>query len=101
MIHVSHACNPAYHTTGSHYLNGDTTAFMQLMTSTVFRDFPDLKLIIPHGGGAVPYHCGRFPGLSQGMKLPDPREHLLQNLFFRTSRDHFPRPAFPPTVLPL
>jgi 4-oxalmesaconate hydratase len=28
MIHVSYACNPAFHTTGSHYLNGDTTAFM-------------------------------------------------------------------------
>src|ERR1700722_656150 len=47
MVHVSLACNPAFHTTGSHYLNGDTTAFMQFLTSTVFKDFPELKIIIP------------------------------------------------------
>src|SRR5487761_2726432 len=50
MIHVSHACNPAYHTTGSHYLNGDTVGFNQLMTSSVFQDFPTIKFVIPHGG---------------------------------------------------
>src|SRR5262249_44449155 len=55
MIHVSAACNPAFHTTGSHYLNGDTAAFMQCLTSDLFRQFPTLKFIIPHGGGAVPY----------------------------------------------
>ena len=43
MIHVSFACNPAFHTTGSHYLNGDTAAFMQLLTSDVFTRFPKLK----------------------------------------------------------
>ena len=34
MIHVSAACNPAFHTTGSHYLGADTTAVMQMMTSS-------------------------------------------------------------------
>ena len=54
MIHVSMACNPAFHTTGSHYLNGDTVGFNQLMTSSVFKDFPGIKFIIPHGGGGCP-----------------------------------------------
>ena len=59
MIHVSEACNaPYFQTTGSYYLAADTVAFMQMMTSDLFKDFPDLKLIIPHGGGAVPYHWG-------------------------------------------
>jgi 4-oxalmesaconate hydratase len=75
MIHVSAACNPAFHTTGSHYLNGDTAGFMQCMTSDLFKQFPTLKLIIPHGGGAVPYHWGRFRGIAQDMKLP-PLRHL-------------------------
>jgi len=39
MIHVSAACNPVFHTTGSHYLGADTTAFQQLMMSDVFSDF--------------------------------------------------------------
>src|SRR5437868_2038283 len=33
MIHVSMSCNPNFHTTGGHYINGDTTAFMQLITA--------------------------------------------------------------------
>ena len=56
MVHVSASCNPNFHTTGSHYLNADTTAFMQFLTSKLFTDFPALRFIVPHGGGAVPYH---------------------------------------------
>ena len=63
MIHVSTSCNACFHTTGAHYLNADTTAFMQCLTSDLFKDFPTLKFLIPHGGGAVPYHWGRFRGL--------------------------------------
>ena len=39
--------NRAFHTTGSHYINGDTTAFMQFLMSDIFKDFPTLKFIIP------------------------------------------------------
>jgi len=60
MIHVSMSCNPNFHGTGAHYLNGDTTAFMQLVQADLFKDFPSLKFVIPHGGGAVPYHWGRY-----------------------------------------
>ena len=90
MIHVSAACNPAFHTTGSHYLNGDTAAFMQCLTSDLFKNFPTLKFIIPHGGGAVPYHWGRFRGLAQDMKLPPLSELLLRNVFFDTCVYHLP-----------
>ena len=64
-----------FHATGAHYINGDTTAFMQLLTSDLFKDFPTLKFIIPHGGGAVPYHWGRYRGLAQDMKRPPLEEH--------------------------
>jgi len=100
MIHVSMACNPAYHTTGSHYLNGDTTAFMQLLDSTIFHDFPTLKFIIPHGGGAVPYHWGRFRGLAQVLKRPLLTEHLLHNVFFDTCVYHLPGQELLAKVIP-
>ncbi|MES2187463.1 MAG: amidohydrolase family protein [Pseudomonadota bacterium] len=90
MVHVSTSCNDCFHTTGAHYLNADTTAFMQFMTSTLFKDFPTLKFVIPHGGGAVPYHWGRFRGLAQDMKLPPLSEHLLGNVFFDTCVYHQP-----------
>jgi 4-oxalmesaconate hydratase len=90
MVHVSTSCNPAFHTTGAHYLNADTTAFMQFLTSDLFKDFPTLKFVIPHGGGAVPYHWGRFRGLAQDMKLPPLPELLLRNVYFDTCVYHRP-----------
>ena len=88
MIHVSAACNPAFHSTGSYYLSADTTAFMQMLTSDLFADLPDLKFIIPHGGGAVPYHWGRFRGLADMLKRPPLDELLLNNVFFDTCVYH-------------
>ena len=31
-----------------------------LLHSNVFKDFPALKIVVSHGGGAVPYHAGRL-----------------------------------------
>lgn len=88
MVHVSASANAVFHATGAHYINGDTTAFMQFLTSDLFRDFPTLKFIIPHGGGAVPYHWGRYRGLAQDMKRPPLSELLLNNVFFDTCVYH-------------
>jgi 4-oxalmesaconate hydratase len=90
MVHVSTSCNACFHTTGAHYLNADTTAVMQLIEGDLFRDFPQLRFVIPHGGGAAPYHWGRYRGLAQAMKKPDLREHLLRNVFFDTCVYHQP-----------
>ena len=90
MVHVSGSCNPNFHATGAHYINGDTTAFMQFITSDLFKDFPTLKFIIPHGGGAVPYHWGRYRGLAQDMGKPPLKELLLDNVFFDTCVYHLP-----------
>lgn len=90
MIHVSGCCNEAFHTTGSYYLSADTVAFMQLMMSTVCQDFPTIKFIIPHGGGAVPYHWGRFRGLADMLKLPSLSELVMKNVFFDTCVYHQP-----------
>ena len=90
MIHVSASCNPAAHTSGAHYLNGDTTAFMQLVQGKLFADFPTLRFVIPHGGGAVPYHWGRFRGLAQDLKQPLLSEHVLKNVYFDTCVYHQP-----------
>jgi 4-oxalmesaconate hydratase len=90
MVHVSSSCNPAFHFTGAHYINADTTAFMQLIQGDLFKDFPTLRFVIPHGGGAVPYHWGRYRGLAQDMKKPLLKEHLLKNVYFDTCVYHQP-----------
>jgi len=88
MVHVSSSCNPAFHFTGAHYINADTTAFMQLVQGDLFKDFPTLRFVIPHGGGAVPYHWGRYRGLAQDMKKPLLAEHVMKNVWFDTCVYH-------------
>jgi 4-oxalmesaconate hydratase len=90
MVHVSASCNPAFHATGAHYINADTTAFMQLLQGDLFADFPQLRLVIPHGGGAAPYHWGRYRGLADMLGRPTLDEHLMRNVFFDTCVYHQP-----------
>mgnify|MGYP006271725173 CR=1 FL=1 len=90
MVHVSASCNPNFHATGAHYINADTTAFMQFIEGDLFRDFPALRFVIPHGGGAVPYHWGRYRGLADMLKRPPLDEHVMRNVFFDTCVYHQP-----------
>jgi len=64
-------------------------------TPQVFRDFPDLKLIIGHGGGYIPYQFGRArcfrinerrrPGRTvDADDLWEPFEDSLRRLYFDT-----------------
>lgn len=88
MIHVSASCNEHFFTTGSHYLGADTTAFMQALSSGFMADFPGLRWVIPHGGGAVPYHWGRFKGMAQDKGWDF--DALLDHIFFDTCIYHQP-----------
>jgi 4-oxalmesaconate hydratase len=63
---------------------------MQLIDGDLFKDFPTLRFVIPHGGGAAPYHWGRYRGLAQALNKPLLREHLLRNVFFDTCVYHQP-----------
>ena len=61
---------PAHiHATGSqsarspytlHFVNEETIAVFGLVNSDVLEDFPQLKIVVSHGGGAIPYQLGRF-----------------------------------------
>ena len=102
MVHVSGSCNPTFHATGAYYIAADTTAFMQFIQSAqVFKDFPELKLIVPHGGGAVPYHWGRYRGIALDMKLGELSDLLLNNIFFDTCVYHLPGIELLMDVIPL
>lgn len=83
MIHASSTQNPALHSNGAHYINQDTAAVVELCSSNVFRDFPTLKLVIPHGGGAIPFHFSRYRSLHIEENRP-PFEEVVRNLYFDT-----------------
>ena len=100
MVHVSGSCNPVFHALGAHYLNADTSAFMQFVEGDLFTRFPTLRFVIPHGGGAVPYHWGRYRGLAERMGRPQPST-LLDNVFFDTCVYHQPGIDLLTRVLPV
>ena len=95
MVHVSASATPVFHGTGAYYINADTTAFMQLVQGNLFGDLPDLRLVIPHGGGAVPYHWGRYRGLADMLKQPPVESNVMGSnitggVFFDTCVYHQP-----------
>lgn len=65
---------PAHiHSTGSrsertpytlHFINEESIAVFNLVNSSVLDDFPTLKILVSHGGGAIPYQLGRFESAS-------------------------------------
>ncbi len=59
LVHSAGSCQPRESYTLK-FINEESIAIVSLMQSTVFEKFPALKLIVPHGGGAIPYHMGRF-----------------------------------------
>jgi OH-DDVA meta-cleavage compound hydrolase len=71
----------------THFINEETLTTVHLLNAKVFDDFPTLKFIIPHGGGAVPYQLGRFDAPSaraaaHGRKRFSER---MRNLWFDTT----------------
>jgi 4-oxalmesaconate hydratase len=59
LVHSAGSCQPRESYTLK-FINEESIAIISLLHSKVFEKFPSLKLVIPHGGGAIPYHMGRF-----------------------------------------
>ena len=73
-----------------HFINEETTAVFGLINSTVFKDFPKLKIIVSHGGGAIPYQLGRFESGSlrnpHGVRFSDAMKNLYYDTVLYTER---------------
>jgi 4-oxalmesaconate hydratase len=84
LIHATSTVNPALHLNGSHYTNVDAQAVFDLCWGTVFDRFPTLKIIVPHGGGNLPFVFNRLRALAIGAKKK-PFEQLVKNIYFDTA----------------
>jgi 4-oxalmesaconate hydratase len=83
LVHSAGSCQPR-ETYTLKFINEESIAITSLMESKVFDDFPTLKLIFPHGGGAIPYHMGRFRAWNIRRGKP-PYEQLLRRVHFDTT----------------
>jgi predicted TIM-barrel fold metal-dependent hydrolase len=82
VIHSAGCRPPSRETYSLHFIQEETLAVASLVSSKVFDDFPDLKIIVSHGGGAIPYQRGRFEptALRQGTTFRD----MLRKLYYDT-----------------
>jgi 4-oxalmesaconate hydratase len=84
LLHATSTVNPALHLNGSHYTNSDSAVTFDLAWSNLYDRFPTLKLIVPHGGGSVPFNFNRHRSLhiSAGKR---PFEEAVKNIYFDTA----------------
>lgn len=59
LIHSAGSCSPRESYTLK-FINEESIAVISLLSSDVFEKFPTLKIVVSHGGGAIPYQMGRF-----------------------------------------
>jgi predicted TIM-barrel fold metal-dependent hydrolase len=82
LIHSAGCRPPARETYSLHFIQEETIAVVGLLSSAVFDDFPALKVIVSHGGGAIPYQRGRFrPG---ALRAGTTYEEQLRKLYYDT-----------------
>ena len=86
VIHGSESINPNFPHTAVQYLVADITGFVQLMMAKeLFKDFPKLRFIVPHGGGALPCQIGRWRAIAKYFEWASPDEILgAGNVFVDT-----------------
>lgn len=82
LVHSAGCRPPARESYSLHFLLEETVAVASLLASDVARDFPTLKLIVSHGGGAIPYQMGRF--LAGATRSGREFRDQLRTLYFDT-----------------
>ena len=79
----SAGCRSERLTYSLHFINEESIALVSLLNSNVFKDFPALKIVVSHGGGAIPYQYARFEAsaIRRGMERFSDR---MRNIYYDT-----------------
>ncbi len=59
LIH-SASCRDPWDTYSNYFITTETRTIISMVASETFKVFPNLKIVVSHGGGAVPYQVGRY-----------------------------------------
>ena len=85
VAHIHSAgCRSGRLTYSLHFINEESIAVVSLLTSNVFKDFPTLKILVSHGGGAIPYQVARFDASSLRRPGAERFSDSLRKLWFDT-----------------
>jgi predicted TIM-barrel fold metal-dependent hydrolase len=67
-----------------HFINEESIGVVSLLTSSVFKDFPTLKILVSHGGGAIPYQYARFEASSLRRPGAQRFSEAMRHLYYDT-----------------
>jgi 4-oxalmesaconate hydratase len=83
LIHSAGSCS-ARESYTLKFINEESIAVVSLLGSDVFEQFPKLKIVVAHGGGAIPYQMGRFRSWSVRRGDKTSFDEQLKQLYFDT-----------------
>ena len=84
LVHSAGCRPPARESYSLHFILEETVAVASLLSSDVHKHFPSLKLIISHGGGAIPYQAGRFKSAAARDPGGESFDDRLRTLWYDT-----------------
>lgn len=83
-IHSAGSRQPEREPYAMHFINEETIAVRGLAFSDVFEDFPGIKFLVSHGGGAIPYQIGRLDAMSARSPKPWLFRDRIRKMYFDT-----------------
>jgi 4-oxalmesaconate hydratase len=83
LIHSAGSCS-ARESYTLKFINEESIAVVSLLGAKTFDTFPDLKIVVAHAGGAIPYQMGRFRAWSVRKNEKESFDAQLQKLWFDT-----------------
>jgi 4-oxalmesaconate hydratase len=83
LIHSAGSCN-ARESYTLKFINEESIAIISLLNAKIFDKFPTLKIVVSHGGGAIPYQMGRFRAWNVRKGETMSFDDQLKQLYFDT-----------------
>lgn len=82
LIHSAGTRNP-YDTYQNYFITTETLCILSMVEHKVFDTFPNLKIIVSHGGGSIPYQIGRWRA-NYGRHMGIDFDEQLRKFYFDT-----------------
>jgi 4-oxalmesaconate hydratase len=83
LIHSAGSCS-ARESYTLKFINEESIAIVSLLGAKTFDTFPKLKIVVAHGGGAIPYQMGRFRSWNVRKGETVTFDEQLRKLYFDT-----------------